>query len=222
MSDWREYMMRYKESRDFAGEDHRSTFANDIAQLLVDKHGTIDGALVEWEEFSAHLHTHVRNIYERADDEIPMEQLYHLISNEWNNFDFDDEQEYLDAVSHCRAVCEKWYITDRISDGVIGNAISQPDFASPVFGLLDVVVLENMGWSYNEKCAFTGIPSWENGNFNFYPAETMDEKNRERYNMRPDSIGVVKYHGGEFSMITRQVHSVIEIINFFNCLNDEN
>jgi hypothetical protein len=79
-------------------QDQRAEFANDVCQLIIDKHhGVIEAAAGSLKKIRAYFNENVRNIYELVDSEIPLFALYELMNNGADNYGFTWE-EYNDAL----------------------------------------------------------------------------------------------------------------------------
>ena len=85
--------MRYN-FKDRVRVDYRAQFANDILQLVYDKHnGNMSFKMMaEVGEFNSYLEGHVRNIYEVTDSEIPLLAYFELHKYEADNWDFTKEE----------------------------------------------------------------------------------------------------------------------------------
>lgn len=89
--------------------DSRAQFANSIAQLLVDKEGSIDNALLKWKPYDSDLEEYVRNIYE-IDYLIPLKILYNFSNNDYTNWGLNNEEERLKIIKHLYKKCEEFYL----------------------------------------------------------------------------------------------------------------
>ena len=107
MSRW-----NYKKGIDFSD---RSQFANDVCQLLVDKHnGDFNEAVKHVEPIYNHFEEHVRNVYELIGNEIPLFALYELYKDGSKlNFGFEDsdvgEHSYEACVERVLEACDLYF-----------------------------------------------------------------------------------------------------------------
>lgn len=94
------------------GLDERSVFANDVLRLLWQKHKG------EWKQMEPELKTlydhffeNVHNFYEliSVDYEVPLFCLYELKTQGKDAFDFDTEEDYVDALRRTLDACLELY-----------------------------------------------------------------------------------------------------------------
>lgn len=106
-------MYKYKPRTDEL--DSRSAFANYACDLLVAKHNRqLTETLKEVGLLREYFEEHVRNIYERCDDEIPLFGLYELMKYGKDNWGFTDE-EYKDAKQTALITCNQYHNFDLAS-----------------------------------------------------------------------------------------------------------
>lgn len=103
----------FKFETNFENLDPRSKFANDICQLVIDKHhGDFEKSLVEIKPIYNHFENHVRNVYELINKEIPLFTLYELITHGKDNYGIT-EYEYQEAINITKQACNTYYIEKR-------------------------------------------------------------------------------------------------------------
>ena len=89
--------------------DYRADFANDVAKLMYEKHnGDLDKCVKDWGKFYDYFEEYVRNIYEIADDQIPLTAYYYLLISGADNFGLSEE-EFEEAKRRCVEACHKYY-----------------------------------------------------------------------------------------------------------------
>ncbi len=89
--------------------DERSVFANRICKLIFEKHnGDLDKAIVEAEPYFNDLEEFVRDIYELAENEIPLYAYYNLLNCGKDNWGFD-ENEYKEKILKTQNACRFYY-----------------------------------------------------------------------------------------------------------------
>jgi len=89
--------------------DYRAHFANDILEMVYIKYnGNLDLALNEVEKFDAYLDSHVRNIYETIDSQIPLIAYLNLKKDGADNWGFTND-EYQAAIDRTINACHEYY-----------------------------------------------------------------------------------------------------------------
>lgn len=89
--------------------DSRSTFANMVCKLLVEKYEKdFYKAIENIEPIYESFFENVRNIYELVDERIPLFALYELKKHGKDNWDFTEE-EYQEAINRALNACAEFY-----------------------------------------------------------------------------------------------------------------
>lgn len=93
--------------------DHRSVFANRVLAIIYQKYGgDLNVSIAVADELFKDFETHVRNIYELIDDEIPLYRYYELMEYGADNWNYTDE-EYQEEIKKATEACHLYYNKER-------------------------------------------------------------------------------------------------------------
>lgn len=93
-----------------ASKDERAVFCNMISRLLWQKYyGDTSKIIEEFKPFREGMESTIRNVYELADNTVPLMGLFDLITYGADNFGLS-EGEYNSAINRCVSSCNDYYL----------------------------------------------------------------------------------------------------------------